>query len=49
MENKYKSLIDLTKLENFRRDSYDFTASIGNFKKKFAKRSNSMKFVEKPS
>jgi serine/threonine protein kinase len=49
MENKYKSLIDLTKLENFRRDSYDFTASIGNFRKKFAKRSNSMKFVEKPS
>ena len=47
LEGKYRSLIDLNKLENFRRDSYDFTASIGNFRKRFAKRSNSMKFVDK--
>ena len=44
---KYKSIIDLNKLENFRRDSYDFTSSIGNFKKRFTKRSDSMKFVDK--
>ena len=47
LEGKYRSLIDLNKLENFRRDSYDFTASIGNFRKRFAKRSDSMKFVDK--
>ena len=47
MNNKYQSLIDLNKLENFRRDSYDFTSSIGNFKKRFAKRSDSMKIVNK--
>ena len=45
LNRKYKSLIDLNKLEIFRRDSYDFTSSIGNFKKRFAKRSDSMKFV----
>ena len=44
---KYKSQIDLNKLENFRRDSYDFTSSIGNFRKRFTKRSDSMKFVDK--
>ena len=47
LERKYKSQIDLNKLENFRRDSYDFNASIGTFKKRFAKRSDSMKFVDK--
>ena len=47
LEGKYKSLIELDKLENYRRDSYDFTASIGNFKKRFTKRSDSMKFVDK--
>ena len=47
LEGKYKSLIKLDKLENYRRDSYDFTASIGNFKKRFTKRSDSMKFVDK--
>ena len=47
LNNKYQSLIDLNKLENFRRDSYDFTSSIGNFKKRFAKRSDSMKIVNK--
>ena len=47
IEGKYKSKIDLNKLENFRRDSYDFTASIGNFKKRFAKRSDSMKIVDR--
>ena len=44
---KYKSLIDLNKLENYRRDSYDFHSSIGSFKRRFAKRSDSMKFVNK--
>jgi len=44
---KYKSLIDLNKLENYRRDSYDFHSSIGSFKRIFAKRSDSMKFVNK--
>ncbi len=45
--DKYKEEVigDLNKLEIFRRDSYDFTSSIGNFKKRFAKRSDSMKFV----
>ena len=47
LNKKYQSLIDLNKLENFRRDSYDFTSSIGNFKKRFAKRSDSMKIVNK--
>ena len=47
MNKKYQSLIDLNKLENFRRDSYDFTSSIGNFKRRFAKRSDSMKIVNK--
>ena len=49
LNKKYQSLIDLNKLENFRRDSYDFTSSIGNFKKRFAKRSDSMKIVNKNS
>ena len=44
---KYKSIIDLNKLENYRRDSYDFHSSIGSFKRRFAKRSDSMKFVNK--
>ena len=44
---KYKSLIDLNKLENYRRDSYDFHSSIGSFKRRFAKRSDSTKFVNK--
>ena len=44
---KYMSQIDLNKLENFRRDSYDFASSIGNFRKRFTKRSDSMKFVDK--
>ena len=47
LNRKYISQIDLNKLENFRRDSYDFTSSIGNFRKRFAKRSDSMKFVDK--
>ena len=47
LEGKYMSKIDLNKLENYRRDSYDFTFSIDNFKKRFAKRSDSMKFAEK--
>ena len=47
LKGKYKSLIDLNKLENYRRDSYDFHSSIGSFKRRFAKRSDSMKFVNK--
>jgi serine/threonine protein kinase len=47
LNGKYKSLIDLNKLENYRRDSYDFHSSIGSFKRRFAKRSDSMKFVNK--
>ena len=47
LKGKYKSLIDLNKLENYRRDSYDFHSSIGSFKRIFAKRSDSMKFVNK--
>ena len=47
LEGKYMSQIDLNKLENFRRDSYDFASSIGNFRKRFTKRSDSMKFVDK--
>ena len=47
LENKYSSKINLNSLENFRRDSYDFSSSIGNFKKRFEKRSDSMKFVAK--
>ena len=47
LNRKYISQIDLNKLENFRRDSYDFTSSIGNFRKRFTKRSDSMKFVDK--
>ena len=47
LEGKYMSQIDLNKLENFRRDSYDFASSIGNFRKRCTKRSDSMKFVDK--
>ena len=47
LEGKYMSQIGLNKLENFRRDSYDFASSIGNFGKRFTKRSDSMKFVDK--
>ena len=47
LNGKYKSLIDLNKLEIYRRDSYDFHSSIGSFKRRFAKRSDSMKFVNK--
>ena len=45
LNNKYTSKINLNRLENFRRDSYDFSSSIGDFKKRFAKRSDSMKIV----
>ena len=45
LENKYSSKINLNSMENFRKDSYDFSSSIGNFKKRFEKRSDSMKFV----
>ena len=45
LNNKYVTKINLNSLENFRRDSYDFSSSIGDFKKRFAKRSDSMKIV----
>ena len=45
LENKFSSKINLNSMENFRKDSYDFSSSIGNFKKRFEKRSDSMKFV----
>lgn len=45
LNNKYCTQINLNRLEYFRRDSYDFSSSIGDFKKRFAKRSDSMKIV----
>ena len=47
LNNKYVTKINLNSLENFRRDSYDFSSSIGDFKKRFAKRSDSMKIVDR--
>ncbi len=43
LNDKYNFKYNLNLLENFRKDSYDFSSSIGNFKKRFAKRSDSMK------
>jgi len=45
LNNNFNNKINLNRLENFRRDSYDFSSSIGDFKKRFAKRSDSMKIV----
>jgi serine/threonine protein kinase len=45
LNDKYTFKFDLNKLEIFRRDSYDFSSSFGNFKKRFEKRSDSMKIV----
>ena len=45
LNNKYNSKINLNHLGIFRRDSYDFSSSIGDFKKRFAKRSDSMKIA----
>ena len=47
LNDKYNFKYNLNLLENFRRDSYDFSSSIGNFKKNFAKRSDSMKIVNR--
>ena len=47
LNNKYCYKLDLNCVGNFRKDSYDFSSSIGNFKKRFAKRSDSMKIVNK--
>jgi serine/threonine protein kinase len=44
IKDKYEYKLDLNTLSNFKRDSYDFSSSIGTFKKRFVKRSNSMKF-----
>ena len=44
IKDKYEYKLDLNTLSNFKRDSYDFSSSIGAFKKRFVKRSNSMKF-----
>ena len=43
LNDKYNFKYNINSLENFRRDSYDFSSSLGNFKKRFAKRSDSMK------
>ena len=45
INNKYSTKINLNRFENFRRDSYDFSNSIGDFRKRFAKRSDSMKIA----
>ena len=45
LNNNYCYKLDLNCIENFRKGSYDFSSSIGNFKKRFAKRSDSMKIV----
>ena len=45
LKNKYSFTLDLNSLDILRRDSYDFSSSIGNFKKRFEKRSDSMKIV----
>jgi serine/threonine protein kinase len=45
LNDKYNFKYNINLLENFRRDSYDFSSSIGNFKKRFAKRSDSMKIA----
>ena len=47
LNNKYSTKINLNRFENFRRDSYDFSNSIGDFRKRFAKRSDSMKIADK--
>ena len=47
LNDKYNFKYNLNLMENFRRDSYDFSSSIGNFKKYFAKRSDSMKIVNR--
>ena len=45
LSNNYCFKLNLNCFENFRNDSYDFSSSIGNFKKRFEKRSDSMKIV----
>ena len=47
LNNKYNFKFDLNSFDNFKRDSYDFSSSLDNFKKRFAKRSDSMKIVDK--
>ena len=47
LKDEYIPYINLNNLENFKRDSYDFSSSIGNFQKRFEKRSDSMKIVSK--
>ena len=44
-KGQYDYKLDLNSLSNFKRDSYDFSSSIGAFKKRFEKRSDSMKFA----
>ena len=46
LNNRYNFKFDLNTLDNFKRDSYDFSSSLDNFKKRFAKRSDSMKIVD---
>ena len=45
LSNNYCFKLNLNCFENFRNDTYDFSSSIGNFKKRFEKRSDSMKIV----
>ena len=45
LNNNYCFKLNLNCFDNFRKDSYDFSSSIGNFKKRFEKRSDSMKIV----
>ena len=45
LKDNYIYKFDINNISNFKRDSYDFSSSIGNFKKRFAKRSDSMKIV----
>ena len=45
INNNYFFKFDLNSIGDFRKDSYDFSSSIGYFKKRFAKRSDSMKIV----
>ena len=45
LNDKYSFKFNLNNIDNFKRESYDFSSSIGNFKKRFEKRSDSMKMV----
>ena len=46
LKDKYRFKYNLYNLDNYKRESYDFSSSGGNFKKRFEKRSDSMKMVK---